>query len=115
MSIVRIMVVEDEPLIRLFVVDILEDAGFAVVEAASAAEAIRQLGSGSLPFDAAIIDVGLPDKRGDDLAEELRAARKDLPIVIATGHDKAVIAQRFGHDGFVRVLGKPYYGDMLLA
>jgi DNA-binding response OmpR family regulator len=115
MSLMRILVVEDEPLIRLFVVDILEDAGFVVVEATSAAEAMAQLGSGSLPFDAAIIDVGLPDKRGDDLAKELRGARKDLPIVIATGHDQTVIAERFGDDGFVRVLGKPYYGDMLLA
>jgi DNA-binding response OmpR family regulator len=115
MSPVRILIVEDEPLIRLFVADILEDAGFAIVEAANAEEAIRQLGPGSPLFDAVIIDVGLPDKRGDVLADELRVKWKELPIVIATGHDKNVLAQRFGDDGRVRVLGKPYYGDMLLA
>jgi len=112
---VRILVVEDEPLIRLFVADILEDAGFTVVEAASSADAIKQMSPGQPPFDAVIIDVGLPDKRGDELADELRLTLKDLPIVIATGHDRNVLAQRFGQDGRVRVLGKPYYGDMLLG
>lgn len=111
---VRILVVEDEPLIRLFVADILEDAKFNVEEAANAAEALSQL-SPNTPFDAVIIDVGLPDKRGDVLADEIRAAWPELPIVIASGHDKNVLAQRFADDGRVRVLGKPYYGDMLLA
>ena len=114
MSPVRILVVEDEPLIRLFVVDTLEDAGFKVEEAANAVEAARRLAE-SPSFNAVIIDVGLPDKRGDVFAEELRETRKELPIVIATGHDKSVLAQKFCHDAHVQVLGKPFYGDMLLA
>lgn len=112
---VRILVVEDEPLIRLFVADILEDAGFQVHEAATAAEAIAQIGVEDPPFVAIIVDVGLPDKRGDVLADELRATWQTMPIVIATGHDQSVLAKRFAGDGMVRVLGKPYYGDMLLA
>jgi DNA-binding response OmpR family regulator len=115
MSPVRILIVEDEPLIRLFVADVLADAGFQVEEAADAAEASRQLGTDGPPFDAVIIDVGLPDKRGDVLADELRGTWNELPIVIASGHDKQVLTRRFAHDGRVRVLGKPYYGDMLLA
>ena len=115
MSQVRILIVEDEPLIRLFVADVLTDAGFQVEEAANAAEAATQLGTGNALFDAVIIDVGLPDKRGDELADELRATWNDLPIVIASGHDKHTLARRFAHDGRVRVLGKPYYGDMLLV
>lgn len=115
MSAVRILVVEDEPLIRLFVADILADAGFQVEEAANATEASAQMGTDARAFDAVIIDVGLPDKRGDTLAAELRGQHKALPIVIATGHDQKVLAQRFARDDRVRVLGKPYYGDMLLA
>ena len=115
MSPVRILVVEDEPLIRLFVAEILADAGFQVEEAANAAEASRQMGADALLFDAVVIDVGLPDKRGDELADELRGTWNELPIVIASGHDKHVLTRRFGHDVRVRVLGKPYYGDMLLA
>jgi DNA-binding response OmpR family regulator len=112
---VRILVVEDEPLIRLFVADILEDAGFTVEEAANATEAIERLAPNSVPFDAIIIDVGLPDQRGDRLADEIRRMWKELPIVIASGHDKNVLAQSFAGDDRVRVLGKPFYGDMLLA
>jgi DNA-binding response OmpR family regulator len=112
---VRILIVEDEPLIRLFVADILADAGFEAVEAGNAAEASEQMGADALPFDAVIIDVGLPDKPGDVLADELRGTWNELPIVIASGHDQHVLARRFAHDGHVRVLGKPYYGDMLLA
>lgn len=115
MASVRILVVEDEPLIRLFVVDILEDAGFAVVEAGDAAEAMRHLHEPDATFDAVIIDVGLPDKRGDELALEIRGAGRDLPIVIASGHDSHTLARDFARDGRVRVLGKPYYGEMLLA
>lgn len=111
----RVLVVEDEPLIRLFVADILEDVGFTVAEAANAAEAVSHTAAGEGdPFVAVVIDVGLPDKRGDELARELRRAWPDLPIVIASGHDKNVLAQNFAGDGKVRVLGKPYYGEMLL-
>jgi DNA-binding response OmpR family regulator len=115
MSPVRILIVEDEPLIRLFVADVLSDAGFQVEEAADAAEASKLLRSDGPLFDAVIIDVGLPDKSGDVLADELRGIWNELPIVIASGHDKQVLTRRFAHDGRVRVLGKPYYGDMLLA
>ena len=114
MAPVRILIVEDEPLIRLFVADVLSDAGYQVEEAANAAEASKQMRADDPPFDAVIIDVGLPDKRGDVLADEVRATWNDLPVVIATGHDKQVIERRFASDGRVRVLGKPYYGDMLL-
>jgi DNA-binding response OmpR family regulator len=115
MSPVRILIVEDEPLIRLFVADVLSDAGFQVEEAADAAEASKLLRSDGPLFDAVIIDVGLPDKSGDVLADELRGIWNELPIVIASGHDKQALTRRFAHDGRVRVLGKPYYGDMLLA
>ena len=64
MSAVRILVVEDEPVIRLFVACILADAGFQVEAAANAVEALRQMGARSLLFDAVIIDVGLPAKWG---------------------------------------------------
>jgi DNA-binding response OmpR family regulator len=115
MSPMRILVVEDEPLIRLFVFDTLEDAGFHVVEAANAAEAIALMGPDCLSFDAVVIDVGLPDRNGDVLAEEIRSVRQDLPVVIASGHDRTTLERRFAGDGQLRVLSKPYHGDTLLA
>jgi DNA-binding response OmpR family regulator len=113
MSSGRILVVEDEPLIRMFVVDTLEDAGFGVEEAGSATEALAKVGSESPLFAAVIVDVGLPDRPGDSLAAELRTKWADLPIIIASGQDKAALRARFKDDGRVGVLGKPYNSAML--
>ena len=111
----RILVVEDEPLIRLFVADTLQDAGFRVEEAASASEAAAWLVTDAAPLAAAVIDLGLPDRRGDALAAELRQTWQGLPIVIASGHDTTSLSQYYISDGRVRVLGKPYSAAMLLS
>ncbi len=112
---VRILIVEDEPLIRLFVVDSLEEFGFEVVEAENAAEAVTKLTAEAGSVGAAIIDVGLPDRPGDALAEELRTLWPNLPIVIASGRDRNEFAKRFSQDRRISVLGKPYTTDMLIG
>jgi DNA-binding response OmpR family regulator len=114
MSKARILVVEDEPLIRMFVVDTLEDAGFQVEEAGRADEAAAKLAPEGPPFAAVIVDVGLPDRPGDLLAAELRSKWMDLPIIIASGHDKHALESRFRDDRHMGVLGKPYNSGMLL-
>jgi DNA-binding response OmpR family regulator len=114
MSKPRILIVEDEPLIRMFVVDSLEEYGFEVAESDSAAGAMAELAAENHPFDAVIIDVGLPDRPGDALAEELRTKWAELPIVIASGRDANEFAKRFGQDARAAVLGKPYSTEMLI-
>ena len=114
MSIARVLVVEDEPLIRIFIMDSLEDAGFAVEEAGSASEAMTKLASMHASCVAVIVDVGLPDRPGDILAKELRTTWPEMPIIIASGHDKSEFARQFMADRFVGVLGKPYDSKMLL-
>jgi CheY-like chemotaxis protein len=109
----RILVVEDEPLVRLVAVDSLVDAGFQVEEAGSATEALAKLNAGRI--DAAVIDIGLPDRGGDVLADELRAQRAGLAIVIASGHSLPTLRQRFAGDSRVVCLGKPYDPDELIA
>jgi DNA-binding response OmpR family regulator len=113
MATTRILIVEDEPLIRMFVADSLEEYGFEVAEAENATEALAKLVAASGAVEAVIIDVGLPDRPGDALAEELRAKWNNLPIVIASGRDTNEFVQRFSHDNRVAVLGKPYTTDML--
>ena len=56
-----ILVVEDEFLVRLFAVDALEDAGFRVIQAGTAAEAMQALRAAA-DVRAALVDVGLPDR-----------------------------------------------------
>ncbi|CAM2962497.1 response regulator transcription factor [Deinococcus radiodurans] len=83
----RFLVVEDELDIRRPLVANLREAGYAVDEAGSAAEA-REL-AGSFPFDALMVDVGLPEGplAGFDLVRDLRAAGKASPVLFLTARD----------------------------
>ncbi len=110
----RILVVEDEPLIRMFILDTLEDAGFQAEEAGSAGAAMAKVDSENRPFAAVVIDVGLPDQPGDVLAANLRARWRDLPIIIATGHDRRELPPPLTHDEYIGVLTKPYSSGMLV-
>jgi len=110
----RILIVEDELLVRMFAVDALEDAGFEVREAGTAAEAIHALDQLGDQVAAIIIDLGLPDRSGDQLAVELRELRPELPIVIASGRSEREIRERFAGDSRLGILVKPYTASMLL-
>jgi CheY-like chemotaxis protein len=108
-----VLVVEDEILVRMFAVDALEDAGFRVEQAGSASEAIQALGR-TADVRAAVVDLGLPDRSGDQLAAEIHALRADLPIVIASGRSAGELQERFGRAANVALLVKPYTAPMLI-
>jgi DNA-binding response OmpR family regulator len=110
----RILIVEDEMLVRMFAVDALEDVGFQVLQAGDAGEAIAALAGGE-PVQAVIVDMGLPDRSGDQLAGEMRAQREDLPILIASGRSERELKDRFAADPRVGVLVKPYTASMLIG
>ena len=108
----RILLVEDEPLIRLSTVEQLEDLGFKVETAGSATEAMSKLKLAG-DVEAAIIDVGLPDRKGDILVGEVRAIYPWMPIVIATGYGEDALRERFKNDDRITFLGKPYMAEQL--
>lgn len=110
----RLLLVEDDPMMRGVVAGNLEALGFVVIEAASALEA-RRCFHGAPDIRAALIDVGLPDARGDLLALELRQQAASLPVILATGYDEKTFAERFGADPATRVLPKPYSIEALVA
>ncbi|TWT13801.1 response regulator [Reyranella sp. CPCC 100927] len=104
----RILVVEDEVLVRMTLTDTLEDFGFTVEPVGSASEAMDKVADLRGRIDAAILDVGLPDRTGDALAVDLRALYADLPIVIATGYEDGELRERFKGDRLVTFFAKPY-------
>lgn len=109
-----ILIVEDEPLVRMFAVDALEDAGFKVAQAADAAEAVAALEQVDHQVGAVIVDLGLPDRSGDLLATDLRRVRTDLRIVVASGRSERELKDRFAGDPGIAILVKPYTASMLL-
>jgi len=110
-----VLIVEDEILVRMFAVDTLEDGGFQVEQAGSGAEALAKvhaLRDGVLK--AVVIDLGLPDRSGDEVAAEIRAALADVPILIASGRSERELKERFAVDGRVAIMVKPYTGPNLI-
>lgn len=103
----KALLVEDEVLVAALAVDALEELGYQIVEAATAKAALELARAGIDTFAVAIVDVGLPDGRGDALALELRQLRADLPIIIATGYGESGLDGRL-RDKQMIILGKPY-------
>ena len=109
----RVLLVEDEPLIQMLAVDFLEDAGLKVDTAGSAREALSKLALVSGGFVAVIVDIGLPDRSGDDLVREIRSIHSSLPIVVATGKGAADVHSVLQGVNHVAFLGKPYRAEDL--
>jgi CheY-like chemotaxis protein len=104
----KILLVEDEAMIAMLTVENLQELGFDVEEATNAAIALATAKKDIGGFAAAIIDIGLPDKKGDDLALELKHLRPDLPIVIATGQGDKALDGKLKDSDHLALLKKPY-------
>lgn len=108
---VRILVVEDEVLIRLFVSDVLRDAGYDVVEAVNGDEASDIL-KADIPFDVILSDVRMPGIiDGLELLKFVRDTLVDLPVIITSGHLEPGVALAAGASQF---LAKPFKVEEVL-
>ena len=110
----RILLVEDEVLIQMLAIDILEGVGLTVDTAGSATEAINKLSLIPGGVDAAMLDIGLPDRKGDVLFKEIRAIYPSLPIVLVTGQDMADLRSQFSKEEKTAFVSKPYTEANLL-
>jgi CheY-like chemotaxis protein len=103
----KVLLVEDEVLVAALAIDALEELGYETVDATTA-KAARRIAQQTTELAFAIIDIGLPDGRGDALAIELRKTRPDLPIVIATGYGGSHLDEALRNQPRTAVLSKPY-------
>ena len=111
----RILVVEDEELIQMLLSSQLEELGFQVEITGSASAAKSKLALLHGQVDAAIVDLGLPDAKGDSLVNELRALYPALPIIISSGYDRATLQSQFSAEGNIEFLSKPFGAEQLEA
>ena len=110
-----VLVVEDDTLVGMIVEESLLGLGFEPHTVLDAASATKAMADGLDPV-LAVIDVGLPDERGDQLTRRLRAQYPSLKVIIASGYDEGELRARFADDPCVGVLGKPYTeGDLASA
>ncbi len=109
----RVLVVEDDPDLGRQLSDALTQAGYAV-DLAPDGEEGHFLGE-TEPYDAAVLDLGLPKMDGVRVLEKWRNAGKDMPVLILTARDRwseKVAGFDAGADDY---LTKPFYTEELLA
>jgi len=109
----RVLVVEDDPNLRLTLVDNLEEEGYAVQAASTLAEARSQWKA--TPFDVVVLDIMLPDGDGYSLCREMRQAGTSSRVLMLTARtleDDVVRGFDVGADDYV---AKPYRLRELLA
>jgi two-component system OmpR family response regulator len=110
---VRLLVVEDDKDLNRQIVRALEQSGYAVDRAFDGEEGWH-LGE-TEPYDAVVLDIGLPKKDGVTVLEEWRAAGRDMPVLILTARDRwSDKVQGFdaGADDYV---AKPFHMEEVLA
>ena len=103
-----ILVVEDDAIVRMLIVDVLEELEFQVLEAADAGEALAFVKSTNQVIDLMTTDVGLPDMDGKALATKVRELRPTLPILFASGY-----AENIDVPAGMQVIAKPFSIDQL--
>lgn len=103
-----ILVVEDDDIVRMLIVDVLEELDFKVLEAADGESALNTLGDQSKHIDLMMTDHGLPDMTGSELAEKARQMRPSLPVLFASGY-----AENIDVPADMHVIGKPFSIDQL--
>jgi CheY-like chemotaxis protein len=81
----RVLVVDDDSLVLMNTAALLEDMGYVVTEANSAAEALTFFNHGS-EFDLLITDQAMPGMVGTQLIEKTREIAPDLPVILASGY-----------------------------
>ena len=110
----RVLLVEDEILIQMMAAEQLESAGIEVEVSSTAADALQRLRLMKGEVDVAIVDIGLPDRKGDVLASEMRSLYPGLAVLFATGASEAELRCKFKDDARVAFIGKPYVPEALL-
>jgi CheY-like chemotaxis protein len=103
-----ILVVEDDAIVRMLIVDVLEELEFNVLEADGSERALEILKDSDQNIDLMMTDVGLPVMDGRDLANEARTLRPALPILFASGY-----AENIEVPDDMHLIGKPFSIDQL--
>ena len=114
MSVAAVLVVEDEPLILLDVETALQEAGFEVVAAHNAAEAIAAFEAEPEKFKGLITDIRIgAGKSGWDVARHLRQTNSTLPVVYMSG-DSAI---HWGSEGVPEsiMITKPFFLPQIIT
>ena len=106
-----ILVVEDESVVRLLIVEVVNDLGYRVLEAADGQSALRILQS-TQRVDLLVTDIGLPGLNGRQVADGARSTRPELKVLFMTGYAENAAGKAFLGRG-MEIITKPFATEVL--
>ncbi len=108
-----VLVIDDEPTIRMLIGEVLAESGYAVIEAPDGPAGLKVLESNAR-VDLLITDVGLPGgMNGRQVADTARASRPNLKVLFITGYAENAVIGRGRLDNGMFVMTKPFQMDIL--
>jgi PAS domain S-box-containing protein len=109
-----VLVVEDDPVVREVVTDMLRELGYRVLQAGDGPEGLRIL-QGPEPVSLLLTDVGLPGLNGRQLADAARERRRSLKVLFMTGYVEHTLLSRGFLGPDMEVITKPFTFEALAA
>jgi len=110
----RVLLVEDDPLVRAILGRELVDKGYEVTEAPDGQTALELAQGAATPFDVVITDLAMPRMDGPGLVQRLAELRPKLPVLFISGHPDEQAARRIMETG-QPFLQKPFSAEELIA
>lgn len=104
----RVLFVDDEHVLVDLGAEMLESLGYRIIGKTSSIEALETFRDQPEAFDLVITDMTMPDMRGTELAQELMAARPDIPIILCTGFSELIDCDGAQEMGIRALVMKPY-------
>lgn len=103
-----VLLVDDDPMIRIVANGQLKKLGYEVLEACDGIEAMEIFRTRNDDIALVLLDLSMPGKDGWETMAALRALRPDIPVIIASGYDEAQAMQGFPEEQPQAYLHKPY-------
>lgn len=107
----RVLLVDDEPSLRLTLTEFLKRAGYEVIAAPDYPSAVM-VGKGS--YDVAVIDINLPGRSGIELLHEINSRESYVPVIMITGEPNLSVIPEIVRAGAYDFLAKPVVKEVLL-
>ncbi len=110
-----ILVVDDEPFIREFLTEILEENGYLVYTKSNGKDGLAFFEDHREEIDLVVTDRNMPELDGERLLMQLKSIRPSLPVILITGNIDNDISERMEQSGAHKVLRKPFDPEELLS
>ena len=104
----RVLVVDDEPAVRVTTSHMLESLGFRVLAAADGQAGVAEFLAAPDPFELVMLDLTMPSGDGDEVLKEIRRVSPRIPVLLMSGFDESEVLSRFQSKDIAGFIHKPF-------